>query len=712
MDSGRTPSRTSAHDPGGSEATFNDAGITTHDEGVPLLEDSMTSQLRSSVFGEKSIADKSGDGSELALESLGDPHDLDNANLRAQGHEVALQRSFSPLAALGLGFSITASWAGYLSNFGQNLVYGGPQNVVFGLLVATVVQWIITLGLSEGQYHFTYILAPTKHKRFAAFTVGWMTLLGWWVITCSGLSLCAVSVAGMVNFWHDGFEVARWQVYLIYLASVFLTAAPLFLSPTIVPRFVQMALYLSVTGFFVIFCMVLGLKKRTQPGSFITRSGEGTSGWSHSTAWVLGVGNALYAYGGTDGAIHIAEEIPRPGNNIPLAMNLTMAIGFSTAFPLFLALMFSVTDLDAVLNSSLPSMEVFYQVTQSRGLATFMMTWVLLTYYTAIMGQWVTAGRMTWAFARDRGVPFSEFFSHVSVSQKFPVRATALSVCFCCLYGLLYLASTTAFNSIVTGAVLYLGRTTCPCCVGHQIVGYAVRLGSAAREGIKVGDRVGVGPQGYTCRQADCECCPAGMENYCPRRVGTYGDRYPNGSISYSGFADYCRHNSYSAFSIPEGLASEDAAVMLCAGSTVYEPLKENGAGPDTRVGIVGLGGLGHLGFLFAKAMGCRRVVAFSRSMKKKDDAMKLGADEYVATAEQEDWADRYASTLDLIVCTVSGTGMPLQGIAFSDSASPGNIREMLGLAAGEGDQGVDSGEAYGGGESGRGRYGNGRGEV
>lgn len=75
----------------------------------------------------------------------------------------------------------------------------------------------------QGQYHFTYILAPTKHKRFAAFVVGWMTLLGWWVVTCSGLSLCAVSVAGMVNFWHPAFEATRWQVYLIYLASIFIT---------------------------------------------------------------------------------------------------------------------------------------------------------------------------------------------------------------------------------------------------------------------------------------------------------------------------------------------------------------------------------------------------------------------------------------------------------------------------------------------------------
>ncbi|KAI4201642.1 MAG: hypothetical protein LQ350_003121 [Teloschistes chrysophthalmus] len=264
------------------------------------------------------------------------------------------------------------------------------------------------------------------------------------------------------------------------------------------------------------------------------------------------------------------------------------------------------------------------------------------------------------------------------------------------------------------------GETIYPCCVGHEIIGTAVRVGSQAREGIKIGDRVGVGPQGYTCRKADCDSCSSGQENYCPSRVGTYGDRYPNGSISYGGFADSCRHNSYSVFSIPEGLASEDAAVMLCAGSTVYEPLKEHGAGPETCVGVIGLGGLGHLGVSFAKAMGCQRVTAFSRSMTKREDALKLGADEYVATAEQSDWAQRYSSTLDIIICTVSDPRMPLQeylqllrpkgrfcqvgipeeplppldtmplvlngtSISFSDSASPGNIKEMLQLATEKG---------------------------
>ncbi|KAL8969325.1 MAG: hypothetical protein Q9183_002054, partial [Haloplaca sp. 2 TL-2023] len=342
--------------------------------------ESMAARLKRFWPGDKSIADHSGAGSEPTLVPSADSYDLDDANLRAQGHEAALQRRFSPLAAIGLGFSITNSWVGYLSNFGQNLIYGGPQVVVFGLLVATAVQWIITLGLSEvasafpsagGQYHFAYILAPTKHKRFAAFVVGWMTLLGWWIVTCSGMSLCAVSIAGIVNFWQvttPAFEPLHYEADQI-------AACPLFLSPKLIPKFTQATLFFSVTGFFIVFCMLLGLKKQTQPNSFITQSGLGTSGWSPGTAWVLGIGNALYAYGGTDGAIHIAEEIPRPGKNIPLAMNLTMFIGFVTAFPMSLAIMYGIRDIDAVLQSSLPSAEVFYQISQSKGITTFMMSW-------------------------------------------------------------------------------------------------------------------------------------------------------------------------------------------------------------------------------------------------------------------------------------------------------------------------------------------------
>lgn len=101
---------------------------------------------------------------------------------------------------------------------------------------------------------------------------------------------------------------------------------------------------------------------------------------------------------------------------------------------------------------------------------------------------------------------------------------------------------------------------------------------------------------------------------------------------------------------------------MLCGGITVFAPLKKNGAGPRTRVGIVGIGGLGHFGLLYAKALGCESITAISRTSAKKADAMKMGATEFIATDEDAEWATKQARTLDLIVSTVSSPKMPLGG--------------------------------------------------
>ena len=99
---------------------------------------------------------------------------------------------------------------------------------------------------------------------------------------------------------------------------------------------------------------------------------------------------------------------------------------------------------------------------------------------------------------------------------------------------------------------------------------------------------------------------------------------------------------------------------MLCGGITSYSPLRNNGCGPGKRVGIVGIGGLGHFGVLFAKLMGADEVVAISRTGTKKADAMKMGATGFIATDEEKDWATKHAQTLDLIVSTVSSPKMPL----------------------------------------------------
>jgi D-arabinose 1-dehydrogenase-like Zn-dependent alcohol dehydrogenase len=143
--------------------------------------------------------------------------------------------------------------------------------------------------------------------------------------------------------------------------------------------------------------------------------------------------------------------------------------------------------------------------------------------------------------------------------------------------------------------------------------------------------------------------------------VGTYNGVYPNNEgKSYGGYADYNRANGRFVIKIPEGLPSEHAAPLLCGGVTMYSPLKQKGCGPGKKVGIIGVGGLGHFGVLFAKALGADKVVGISRKASKRDEVLSLGADEYIATDEDENWATENARSLDLIICTVSSAKMPL----------------------------------------------------
>ncbi|KAI2473356.1 NADP-dependent alcohol dehydrogenase C [Annulohypoxylon bovei var. microspora] len=210
------------------------------------------------------------------------------------------------------------------------------------------------------------------------------------------------------------------------------------------------------------------------------------------------------------------------------------------------------------------------------------------------------------------------------------------------------------------------GATPYPCVVGHEIVGKAVRVGNNVKH-VKAGDRVGVGPQARSCQQSTCSDCSNGLESYCHNEsINTYGSVYPNDEgKSYGGYADYNRTNGNFVFRIPDGLDSASAAPMLCAGVSVYSPLKQNGCGPGKTVGIVGVGGLGHFGILFAKALGADRVVGISRRADKREDALKLGADEYIATSEDKDWVAKHSRTLDLIISTVSSEKMPLNEYMF-----------------------------------------------
>jgi alcohol/geraniol dehydrogenase (NADP+) len=247
------------------------------------------------------------------------------------------------------------------------------------------------------------------------------------------------------------------------------------------------------------------------------------------------------------------------------------------------------------------------------------------------------------------------------------------------------------------------GLSKFPFIPGHEIVGTVTAVGAAVRDR-QIGERVGVGWQADSC--GICEWCRQGDEHLCAQSQPTCVGR--NG-----GYADAIRVNSRFAIPVPEALESETVAPLLCAGITVYAPLRNHGVRPSSRVGVIGIGGLGHLGLQFAKAFGAE-VTAFSTSKEKEEEAKSLGAHNFVNTRDtgalkkvagsfdlllstvnaDQDWPAYVAALRPKgTLCVVGVSPSPLQiqpfpliagqkNISGSPTGSPRDLHEMLNVAA------------------------------
>lgn len=202
------------------------------------------------------------------------------------------------------------------------------------------------------------------------------------------------------------------------------------------------------------------------------------------------------------------------------------------------------------------------------------------------------------------------------------------------------------------------GEAIFPMVPGHEIAGIVTEVGSGVTK-FRVGDRAGVGCMVDSCRE--CENCKAGLEQYCVKgNVQTYNGIGVDGTPTYGGYSTHIVVDENYTLRIPEGIALDEAAPLLCAGITTYSPLKHWNAGPGKKVAVLGMGGLGHMGVKIAHALGAE-VTVLSQSLRKQDDGLRLGADHYYATSDPKTF-EELAGTFDIILSTVSA---PLDFGAF-----------------------------------------------
>lgn len=247
------------------------------------------------------------------------------------------------------------------------------------------------------------------------------------------------------------------------------------------------------------------------------------------------------------------------------------------------------------------------------------------------------------------------------------------------------------------------GMSQYPFIPGHEIIGTVTAVGSEVRS-LKTGERVGLGWQSNSC--GECEWCTRGLENLCPQSEATCVHRH-------GGYANRVRANNRFVVKIPDALPSEQAAPLLCGGITVYNPMRDHAINPSSRVGVVGIGGLGHLAIQFARVFGAE-VTAFSTSTAKEEEARALGAHHFVNTRESKAMKD-VVGTQDVILNTANadqdwnvyiqalrptGTlcflGVPpspvslqafpliagIRTVTGSPIGSPNRLREMMDVAA------------------------------
>lgn len=337
--------------------------------------------------------------------------------------------------------------------------------MVWGMLLSISGTMAIALSLAEmasicpiagAQYHWTALFAPPRMKSFMTWmqgedthsrsqaiiatnwiSTGWITVFAWQAAATSICFLVATQIQGLIVLNYPNYVFERWHGTLLMWAVMIITFGVNVYAIKILPALQLVGGIFHVTFFVAIVVPLVLLSPRSTP-QFVFTELLNKGGWeSDGISWCIGLLSVTYCFlgglsykssypiisvtdissAGFDGAIHMSEEVRNAAVVIPKILVQTIVINGTLAFVFIIVLLFCVGDVDRVLHSPThyPIIEIFYQTTGSVSTATALQSLIILIGVTSNIGVVASVSRLTWAFARDGGLPFSEFFAHVSL---------------------------------------------------------------------------------------------------------------------------------------------------------------------------------------------------------------------------------------------------------------------------------------------------------
>ncbi|KAI1497956.1 amino acid/polyamine transporter I [Biscogniauxia marginata] len=394
----------------------------------------------------------------------------DAAALAHLGHKQELKRNFSRLSMLGLAFAILNTWTALAASISLALPSGGPSAIIWGLIVAGVCNLCLAASLAEflsayptagGQYHWAAIIAWKGWSRGISYVTGWINVSGWVALTATGGLLGSTFIINIISLLHPDYESEAWHQFLIYIAFTLLALVINAFLTRLLPLFTKAAFFWSVAGFVIISITILACSSPSyQSGSFVYGDFINEVGWPDGMAWLLGLLQGAFSLTGFDAVAHMIEEIPHPQVEGPRIMLFCILIGMFSGFVFLSCLLFCVNNIEDVIESAAgPLLQIFMDATASPAGSVCLLMFPLVCMLFTSTTLMTTSSRMSYAFARDRGLPFSHIFARVHPSLDVPLNALIWTAAWVIVFGCIFLGSNSTFNAITSASVVALGVT-------------------------------------------------------------------------------------------------------------------------------------------------------------------------------------------------------------------------------------------------------------
>ncbi|OJJ07695.1 hypothetical protein ASPVEDRAFT_56994 [Aspergillus versicolor CBS 583.65] len=344
---------------------------------------------------------------------------------------------------------------------------GGSVTVVYGILVVLFALGCSAASMAElssvyptagGPYHWASILAPKKYHRVISYACAAFNIYGWLSI-CVGVTVqIGTFVNGMRVFYNPSLDLPVWHNFLYYQATNIVILLYNIFALRRTQWIHSLGAVFSLAAFVAVFVTSLSRAESYSSSSFVWTYYPGHE-WtwdSRGLVFLTGMANPNFMYAGIDGAIHLAEECTDATTTVPRALFSSIVIGFFTAFPFVIAMLYCLTDIDKVMEdlTGVPIYEIWYQATRSREAATVFVTCLLMVALFALNACQEVASRLTWAFARDNALVGSKLFGHINKRLKVPVWALAGNALVIFIIGCIQLGSSTAFEAFVGSGML------------------------------------------------------------------------------------------------------------------------------------------------------------------------------------------------------------------------------------------------------------------